>query len=329
VIFIPQGSTNYIISYLDKKDFDLNFLDSTVVKILGYPQSGWIDLKATHMTKLDFLHKLTTSKAALRKVTLTPGQTYYFFLQDVAKTLQISQDKLFQKYSELAYKKDGNIIADTYHLPIGMEEEQLLRHLLGITQRKYKRLSTKIFGSYNQKNWYKYVTIASIIQKESANIEEMPLVSSVIHNRLKKNMKLQMDGSLNYGKYSNTKVTPYMIRNDETTYNTYKNKGIPTDPVCAIEFDAIKAAIFPAKTDYYYFVKNVQGDGHEFSSTYKVHRQNIQKLKRKQKVTPKPKPKTTPKKVTTVKKTPKVQEQPKKVTQPQDNRRDKLRKLWD
>lgn len=294
--------------------------------MLGYPQSGWIDLKSTSMTKLDFLHKLTTSKAALRKVTLTPGQTYYFFLQDVAKTLHISQERLFELYFQLAYKKDGNIIADTYHLPIGMEEEQLLRHLLGITHTKYERLSTKIFGSYNQKNWYRYVTMASIIQKEAANIEEMPLVSSVIHNRLKKNMKLQMDGSLNYGEFSNTRVTPAMIQNDTSSYNTYKNRGIPDDPVCAIEFDAIKAAIFPAKTEFLYFVKNTQGDGHAFSKTYKEHRQNIQKLRNVKKTQPAPKP--TPKKQV-VKKAPVVQQTPQAKPKPQVNRSDKLRKLWD
>lgn len=54
----------------------------------------------------------------------------------------------------------------------------------------------------------------------------MPIVSAVIRNRLDKKMRLQMDGSLNYGKYSHTKVTPAMIRNDTTSYNTYRNDGI-------------------------------------------------------------------------------------------------------
>jgi len=319
VIFIPKGSTNYIVSYLDKNNFDLNLLDKLALKVLGYPQSGWIDLKSTHMTKLDFLHKLTTSKAALKKVTLTPGETYYFFLQDLANTLHISQNKLFELYSELAYKKDGNIIADTYHLPIGMDEKQLLDHLFSITEKKYERLSQRIFGEYNKKNWYKYVTIASIIQKESANIQEMPLVASVVHNRLKKNMRLQMDGSLNYGKYSHTKVTPTMIKEDTTSYNTYKYRGVPQDPVCAIEFDAIRSAIFPAKTNYLYFVKNVNGDGHKFSTNYKQHVNNINKLKYKRKST-----KTTKTPITVSKKKI-IKQLPKK----KQDRSDKLRKLWD
>ncbi len=341
VIFIPKGSTSYIVSYLDKNNFDLNLIDSLTLKILGYPQSGWIDLKATHMTKLDFLYKVTTSKAALKKLTLTPGETYYFFLQDVANILQISQDKLFDAYIQEASKKDGNIIADTYHLPIGMDEKELIQHLFSITEKKYERLSNKIFGEYNKKNWYKYVTIASIIQKESANIDEMPLVASVIYNRLKKGMNLQMDGSLNYGKFSHTKVTPEMIKTDESSYNTYKYKGIPDDPVCAIEFDAIKAALFPAQTDYIYFVKNTTGDGHQFSKSYKEHIKNIRALQRQQrkeriakakikKIQVKEKTKTTKKVISAPKpKTVAKKPTPPKKVQKTITRSDKLRKLWD
>ena len=67
VINIPKGSTTFIVSYLDKKNYDMNYLDNLVLRALGHPQSGWIDLKATSMTKLDFLYKLTTSKAAIKK----------------------------------------------------------------------------------------------------------------------------------------------------------------------------------------------------------------------------------------------------------------------
>lgn len=280
VIHIPKGSTSYIISYLDKKNYDLNSIDNYIVKLLGYPQSGWIDLKSTNMTKLEFLYKLTTSKAALKKVTLIPGETYYFFLQTLAKKLNLSTTKLFDIYARNAYKKDGNIIADTYYIPLGMKEKDVVLHLINITKTKYKKLSKKIFGTYNIKNWYKYVTIASIIQKESASKKEMPIVSSVIYNRIKKGMPLQMDGTLNYSKYSHTKVTPKMIRENVSEYNTYKHKGLPSNPVCAIEFEAIKAAIFPVKSDYLYFMKSSDGSKHNFSNSYKKHRQNITKVKK-------------------------------------------------
>jgi len=248
------------------------------------------------MTKIEFLYRLTTSKAALKKITLVPGETYYFFLQELANKLNISMYKLFDHYSTYAYKKDGNIIADTYYLPIGMDEKQLVLHLFKITEDRYKQLSLKIFGIYNKKNWYRYITIASIIQKESASKAEMSKISSVIYNRIDKKMKLQMDGILNYSKYSHTKITPKMIKNDDSEYNTYKHKGLPSNPVCVVELAAIKAAIFPIKSDYLYFVKSYDGTQHNFSSSYKKHKQNIRKLKKANKRKSKQIKKTTIKK---------------------------------
>jgi UPF0755 protein len=279
IIYIPQGSTGSIIAYLDKKDYDLNFVDKVILNFIGQPQSGWIDLKSKSMTKIEFLYKLTTSKAALKKITLIPGETYYFFLQELAEKLNISTYKLFDLYSVYAYKKDGNIMADTYYLPVGMDEKQLILHLFKITQDRYKQLSYKIFGAYNKKNWYRYITIASIIQKESASKAEMPKISSVIYNRIDQKMKLQMDGVLNYSKYSHTRITPQMIKEDTSEYNTYKNKGLPQNPVCSVELSAIKASIFPAKSNYLYFVKSVDGTKHNFSTSYKRHKLNIKRLK--------------------------------------------------
>ena len=324
VIFIPKGGSNSIVSYLDKNNYEVNLLDKIMLRFIGKPQSGWIDLKTTHMTQIEFLYRVTTSKAALKKVTLIPGETYYFFLQSLAKTLNISTTKLFETYAKLAYMKDGNIIADTYYLPFGMNEEQLIKHLLSITEKKYRLLSQKIFGFYNQKNWYKYVTIASIIQKESASKEEMVLVSSVIYNRIKKDMKLQMDGTLNYSKYSHTKITPKMIRNDKSSYNTYKYKGLPDDPICAIEFESIKAAIFPVKSDYLYFMKSIDGTQHNFTSSYKMHRKNIIKVKKaKSKI--KKKQKSVIKRVKHKKIIKKIH--PKKIIKTK-TKEDKLRNLW-
>lgn len=324
VIFIPTGSSNSIVAHLDKNNYEVNLLDKLMLRFIGKPQSGWIDLKTTKMAKIEFLYKVTTSKAALKEVTLIPGETYYFFLQNLAKTLNISTIKLFEAYSKLAYKKDGNIIADTYYLPLGMDEEQLIKHLLSLTEIKYKQFSKKIFGFYNKKNWYNYIIIASVIQKESASREEMPKVSSVIYNRLKKNMKLQMDGTLNYGKYSHIKVTPSMIREDMTSYNTYKYRGLPADPVCAVEFESIKAAIFPVKSKYLYFMKSSDGTKHHFTSSYKEHKKIINKVKRENR-----KKRAIKKNTKRVKKTPKVKSSIKvKTTPTKVIKEDKLKNLW-
>jgi len=275
VLYIPKGSTSYIITYLNKTGYEVNNLDKYIVKIFGYPQSGWIDLKSEYMTKGDFLYKLTKSKAALKEVILIPGETYHVFLNDIAQKLNLSFEKLLETYKKHAYKNDGNILAETYMLPYGMNEDHLIYYLFSQTNSKYEDYSKKIFGYYDKKNWYYYIIIASIIQKEAATVDEMPLVSSVIYNRLKKGMALQMDGTLNYGEYSHEKITSKRIKEDLSSYNTYKNKGLPEHPICAVSLNAIKAAIFPVKSDYIYFVRDNKTGLHKFTSSYKTHVNNI------------------------------------------------------
>lgn len=275
VIYIPKGSTGSIITYLTKSGYELNAVDSTLIRFLGYPQQGWIDFKANKMTKADFLYKLVTSKAALIEVTLIPGETYHFFLKDVARLMNLSEEKLLEEYRKYAFKDDGNILAESYSFPLGMSEENLIYYLINYTSRRYEEVSRKIFGDYNQQTWYYYVSIASVIQKEAASIDEMPMVASVIYNRLTKGMPLQMDGTLNYGMYSHEKITAARIKEDKSYYNTYLNKGIPPHPVCGVSIHAIKAAIFPSKTNYLYFVKDNSTNTHRFAGTYQEHVSNI------------------------------------------------------
>jgi len=274
ILYIPKGSINKIITQLQRNNYDVWKLDSYILRLIGSPQNGWIDLKTNINTKADFLYKLTTSKAALQKVTLIPGETTYVFLNELAKKLNLNAVLLLKEYKQQAPLPEGVLVPETYQIPIGIDEHMVIKILLNLSLHRTKQLSYKIFGTYNEKRWFHYVALASIIQKESANNREMPIVSSVIYNRLKKGMKLQMDGTLNYGKYSHLKVTAKRIREDMSIYNTYKHKGIPKIPVCNVSVDALKAAIFPAKTNYLYFVKSKSGT-HKFACNYSTHLANI------------------------------------------------------
>lgn len=274
IVYVPQGGTNEIIAYLDKNNFDVNGFDGYLLHFFGYLQSGWLDIGKTKLSKGDFLHALMNSKAALEEITLIPGETLYFFIQEIAKKLNLNPEALELSYKQYAPYEDGVILAETYKIPKGISERHLMYYLVNTSLKEHQKWAVKFLGEYDQKQWFRYVTIASIIQKESANTEEMPLVSAVIHNRLKLKMRLQMDGALNYGRFSHTKVTPEMIRNDTTSYNTYRFNGIPNAPVGSVSFKAIQAAIFPANVDYLYFVRNKNGV-HSFSKTYQEHLRNF------------------------------------------------------
>ncbi len=258
------------------KNYEVCKLDSLLLRVIGSPQSGWINIGETKSTKGDFLYKLTRAKAALQDITLIPGETTYIFLNQLSDSLKLDREKLQREYDTQSSIQEGAFVPNTYKLPIGITEKEIIRLLLALSKAKMKEFSIKIFGNYNETKWFHYVAIASVVQKESANIEEMPIVSSVIHNRIKKGMKLQMDGTLNYGKYSHIKITPKRIREDTSIYNTYIHSGIPKLPVCNVSFDAIKAAIFPVKTDYLYFMKSKNGK-HDFTRHYSTHLRNIKR----------------------------------------------------
>ena len=259
---------------MSEKNYNVSKLDSLLLRVIGSPQSGWINIGSINNTRGDFLYKLTIAKAALQNVTLIPGETTYVFLNQLAKNLKLDRDKLQYEYNLLSKHPEGAFVPNTYRIPIGITEKMLIKILLLKSSKQMKELSIKLFGTYNEKKWFHFVAVASVIQKESANIKEMPIVSSVIYNRIKKGMKLQMDGTLNYGKYSHIKVTPKRIREDNSIYNTYKNSGIPSAAVCNVSFDAIRAAIFPAKTKYLYFMKSKSGT-HDFACNHSTHLRNI------------------------------------------------------
>ncbi len=277
-VFIPKGSIGSIISQLTEKGYELSFIDKYILQFIGIPQSGWIQMSKSNLNRIDFLYKLTNAKAVINKVTLIPGETSEIFFENIAKELKLEKSEMKKYYKEFSPYPEAGIYADTYYIPHGIKEKNLINFLVRESEKKYKKLSEKIYGSYDKKQWLRVLTIASIIQKEAANNKEMPIVSSVIHNRLKKKMRLQMDGTLNYGKYSHIRVTPKRIKNDTSTFNTYKHKGLPTSPIGSVSETAIDAAIKPVKSDYLYFMKNKKGV-HDFSKSYKTHRKNIKKAK--------------------------------------------------
>jgi len=275
---VPQGSISHIITQLTKQGYALSSIDKYLLVLMGQPQSGWVNIGSNELNRIDFLYKLTTAKAKMEKVTLIPGETKEIFFKNLAKDLGLNKELLNKYYTHFSHYPEAGIYADTYYVPYGITDKHLMQFLTTQSEKKYKEISEKVYGTYSQKQWLKVLIIASIIQKEAANTEEMPIVASVIFNRLKKGMRLQMDGTLNYGKFSHLKVTPERIKNDTSRFNTYKYKGLPHSPIGAVSLSSLKAAMKPATTNYLYFMKNAQGV-HDFTDTFKKHRTNIKKAR--------------------------------------------------
>ncbi|MDQ7084988.1 MAG: endolytic transglycosylase MltG [Sulfurovum sp.] len=277
-ISIPKGATSQsIIAQLNTRGYNISVIDSFILGQMGKIKQGKVASKKQALNRIDFLYTMTKAKIALLRITLIPGETNEIFLGLVAKKVDINKTKLLNAYKTYAKYPEAGISADTYLVPKKMNEEKLIKFLLESSERKYKKLAEKAYGEYNTSQWHKILTIASIIQKEAANNQEMPLIASVIFNRLKKNMRLQMDGTLNYGKYSHIKVTPHRIKTDKSSFNTYKHKGLPSSPIGSVSVHAIQSAIHPATSKYLYFMRNKDGV-HDFTDTFKKHRRNIRKV---------------------------------------------------
>lgn len=273
-IEIPKGSLTTIITKLRNDGLDLDRVDLYLIRSMGVAQSGWIDFIEPNTTRADFYYQLTNAKAALNEIKLIPGETTVMVLDLIAEQLDLDKTALKEAYDSYAPLPEGVLIPESYKVPMGINETDLIRFLVDSSLKVHESRAINYLGRYEMKQWFAFVSRASIVEKEAANHMEMPIVASVIENRLAKNMRLQMDGSLNYGYYSRQRVTAQRIRTDTSPYNTYKYRGVPPQPVCLVGKEAIDAVFNPAKTDYLYFVKNRDGT-HDFSTTYKTHLKNI------------------------------------------------------
>ena len=126
------------------------------------------------------------------------------------------------------------------------------------------------------------VTLASIVEKESALEQEGPLIASVYLNRLKRGMRLQADPTVIYALKRDGRWTGVLHRSDyayDSPYNSYLYGGLPPGPICSPGLKALRAALNPAKTDFLYFVADDSG-GHTFSRTFEEHLHAIAGVRR-------------------------------------------------
>ena len=276
---IPKASVPTIITQLQHRGIAVGSLDAWILEHWNPPRPGWVYLGRTRMSRLDFLHQLASSRNRFVKVTLIPGETTVIFMDQLARRLGLDARRLMKAYTRLSPYPEGGILADSYNVPLRYDEGQVVNYLLNLSRKNFSRIATASGFAYEPSHWQTVLTVASIVQKEAANRHEMPRIAAVIYNRLGRRMRLQMDGTLNYGRYSHVRVTPRRIRDDNSSYNTYRHRGLPDAPVCNVSATALQAALHPAADDALYFFRNDQGT-HDFFRTYKAHLKEVHKKRR-------------------------------------------------
>ena len=279
--YLEESNTTSILKTLNKLGYKTYPIDKYVLGLMHGLKPGWYSLEGEKEGRFSFFKNIHLKKVDTMQVKLYAGETTVELTKRLANDMKLDPKILLDIYRKKSLFSEAGIVEGRYTIARDADENTTMNYLFDT--------SNKIFEQFSKYNCKKPLSIldlkillivASIIQKESNLAKEMPLISSVIYNRLEKKMKLQMDGTLNYGKFAHTIVTPERIKTDESRYNTYKYKGLPPAPLSTISLEALKAAYYPEKSDYLFFMLNRDGS-HNFAATYKEHLANIHSFKAK------------------------------------------------
>jgi UPF0755 protein len=162
----------------------------------------------------------------------------------------VNQVRLVADLDPKAKSLEGYLFPDTYRFPRKATPAQIAATMV----RRFRTAATQL-GL--KRNFHGVVTIASLVERETAVDGERPLVASVLENRLAKNMPLMTDPAVIYGLELTGQWRGTIYHSDlsrDTAYNTYLHAGLPPGPVANPGSRALRAAMAPAKTDYLYFV---------------------------------------------------------------------------
>ncbi|MEZ0324368.1 MAG: endolytic transglycosylase MltG [Fimbriimonas sp.] len=188
----------------------------------------------------------------------------------------VQKPELFKEYVSFPLPHDsleGYLYPDTYDFP----------PLLGakaVIIRQLQNFEKKVWLELDKpKTLHDAVIHGSLVELEAGTDEDRPMIAGVIENRLKKNMRLQIDASLLYGIQKWRTLTFDDYRDIKGPYNLYRVNGLPPGPICSPTVLSIKAAMNPAKHNHLYYVALPSGVS-LFAPTYEEHKRNIQKRKK-------------------------------------------------
>ena len=212
---------------------------------------------------------------------------------------QEAKTKWVGNYTAMNYDEiEGVYFPDTYLLPVDETGFQIADRLRAKFNEKFAPYADK-FVKANIK-WNTALKIASIVQREAAGKDDMPLIAGILWNRLTKGMRIEVDATvqyvrdsvIHYGKTPNdVQLAGYSSEGDwwkpirvedikiESPYNTYLNKGLPPHPICNPGLDAIDAVLNSAETKCLYYLHDSSGQIH-CAETYEEHQANIEKYLR-------------------------------------------------
>ncbi len=245
-------------------------------------------LVSASMTPVAILAKVVSGEAVRDELTVTIPEGWslndienYFeelglFTRERFQEAAVMADTYadFEFLSHLEYDTilDGYLFPDTFRIfPDSTPESIVRRMLANFEQRVIRGLSDELAA--DPRPLHEILTLASIVQAETASEREMPLVAGVFWKRLEEWIPLESDATVNYVLGTNKRQPTFADTEVEHPYNTYENYGLPPGPIGNPGLPAIRAALYPAEHEFYFFLHPLNGDI-VLSRTFAEHLEN-------------------------------------------------------
>ena len=289
VLLRPGWSTRHIARELQRE----GIIRSSAAFLLLHYIEGPKTLKAGEYkfeepaSALQVRHRLIRGDVYARTLVIPEGYNLY----DIAAAVEQaglgpatdfvaaakSDVSLLRDFDPDAKTLEGYLFPDTYQFTRIDSAHDMAAAMV----RRFRQEAQKI-GLLGNADLPRIVTMASIVEKETAAPEERPLVASVYYNRLDKNMTLGADPTVVYAALLAGRYRGAIYQSDlqfDSLYNTYKYSGLPPGPIANPGLSSLQAAMHPAQTDFLYFVSDNNGH-HRFARTLDQHAQNVAAYRR-------------------------------------------------
>ena len=237
------------------------------------------------VTPLEILDKLARGDVLFAEMLFVEGTTARQWLAQLAAQPMVKHTLAGKGEAEAralvgngAEPLEGWLFPDTYRFAPGAADVDILKRAHAAMKKRLAEAWEARDASVPLKTPYEALILASIVEKETGQAAERPMIASVFANRLKRGMRLQTDPTVIYG--MGERYDGNIRKKDltaDTRWNTYTRDGLPPTPIAMPGAASIKAALHPAESAYLYFV--ARGDGtHEFSRSLEEHNRAVAKF---------------------------------------------------
>jgi len=245
--------------------------------VAGHIKAGEYEL-STGMTPAQIADKIAKGDIKVHRVTIPEDYTLKQIADLLVAEQLVSAENFFSVITDpeflsslniQASSAEGYLYPETYDFNRAMTTREIVRIMVA---QFWKKVSPQMVKRAHDLGLTttQFITLASLIGKESGYSGEKANISAVFHNRLKKRMKLQCDPTAIYSLNRYQNIVKRKHLDNDTPYNTYKIDGLPPGPIANPGFDSLNAALYPAPVNYLYFVSNNDGT-HIFSSNLSAH----------------------------------------------------------